>query len=269
MSDAARRPWPPVINTGLRPSTAATQVTVTPQGARVMALLRQPVVGLDVAVRDSGSRVLKLRTLSYRDLPFASDLHTRCLGHGLFPALGPMFLRAYLRTFVTSPHAVGFIAECDDAPVGFLVGVLDEQAHYRYVVRRRGLALGAAAAASLVVRPRVAWWFARTRGLQYARGFVRLAGRGKPSVTASGSVQQAVLTHVAVSPAARTNGVGSLLVNDFASHARLAGLQSARLVTKAGDDGAGRFYEKLGWRKADEIVDRDDLRWTRYTLPIT
>lgn len=113
------------------------------------------------------------------DLRFAAELHRRWLGHGLFPALGPRFLRCYLRTFLPGQAAVALVAEVDGAAAGFLVGVFDERTHLRGVVRQHGLRLAATGLIALAARPRVAWRFARTRLRRYVGGLGRLARSGR------------------------------------------------------------------------------------------
>lgn len=204
-----------------------------------------------------------LRPMTVADLPFATALHRRCLRHGLFPELGPRFLSAYLGTFLSSPFAVSLVAAGSDDFLGFLVGTLDDRAHYRHVIRRYGLRLCALGAVALLLRPGLAWHFARTRATRYLRGSVRLAREAGP---VSARVADAVLSHVAVAANGRGQRVGAALVDEFVAHARLAGLPAVRLVTRADGDGAGGFYRRLGWQEVARFDDRDGLSWTRYRL---
>lgn len=216
------------------------------------------------------AHAVAVREMTEVDLRFASALHRSSLGHGLFPSLGPRFLRCYLRTFTSSPTAVALVAELDGAVAGFLVGVLDEPTHYRGVVRQHGLRLAAMGLTALAVRPRVALRFARTRMRRYVGGLGRLA-RADRSVGARVSAARpadAILTHVAVAAEARSARVGSALVVRFTELARGRGAAAARLVTRSGEAGAGPFYERLGWRRGGEFVDRDGLTWLRYRLDL-
>ena len=206
-----------------------------------------------------------LRAMERADLPFAAVLHRRCLRHGMFPELGPRFLAAYLGTFVSSPFAVALVADGIDEPLGFLVGTLDDRAHYRHVLRRHGLRLAALGTVALLVRPLVAYRFARTRATRYLRGSVRLA---RTPVKAAPAPARGVIAHVAVAPAGRGRGVGAALVEQFVAHARSAHLPAVRLVTRADGDGAGAFYRRLGWQEDGRFDDRDGLTWTRYRLAL-
>ena len=211
-----------------------------------------------------------VRAMGQGDLSFAAELHERSLPHGLFPALGRRFLMRYLETYVRSANGVALIAEWAGAPAGFLVGVLDEPAHYREVVRRRGARLAAAGLAALASRPRVALWFWRTRAFRYVIGLRRLAkGRATEGIERRSGRPGAVLSHVAVLPELRGSGVGSELVESFSAAARAANVSGIRLTTRSGIEGAARFYLRLGWRRVDGFVDADGLSWERLRFDLT
>lgn len=215
-------------------------------------------------------RLLKLREMRLRDLRVAAKIHHHCLPHGLFPQMGKRFLRAYLATFIASPHAVALVAVTHGSPVGFLVGTFEDRAHYRFVLRRHGVRLALAGVVALASRPGVAWHFARTRARRYVSGFVRLAGRrSAPTAPTAGPMGgDSVLTHVAVDPLGRSRGAGASLVEEFVERCRARGVSEVRLVTRAGPDGAGAFYARLGWRAAGAYCDRDGLTWARYQLEL-
>jgi ribosomal protein S18 acetylase RimI-like enzyme len=212
--------------------------------------------------------LLKLREMRACDLWVAAKIHHEFLRHGLFPQLGRVFLRAYLATFIASPDAVALVAITHGSPIGFLVGTLDDRRHYRYVLRHHGLRLALLGAISLAVRPRLAWRFVRTRARRYIRGFLRLSGRdvAAPSPVRAGG--DSVLTHVAVRLEGRGRSAGRCLVDEFVARARAHGVSELRLVTRAGPDGAGEFYARLGWQMAGIHGDRDGLTWARYRLEL-
>lgn len=204
--------------------------------------------------------------MGFADLDFATKLHLQYLNHGLFPALGSSFLKAYLRTFITSPSAVASIAERNGKPAGFLVGTLDDRSHYSHIIRRCGLGLALRGVIGLCVRPPVAYRFIKTRAFRYARGAVRLAGT---QPTQAPSSRDAVLTHMAVVPTARSMGVGKKLAETFADQVRGSNADGVALTTRTGTAGASGFYEKLGWRPVAEFVDRDGLAWQRFRLDLS
>lgn len=223
------------------------------------------------AVADA--QLVMVRPMTAKDVAFAARLHQEALPHGFFGRLGARYLSAYYASFVASPHAVALIAEASDGPAGALVGTVANSAHYSWVLRNHGARLAVRGALALLARPSELAFFARTRVGRYLRKAARL-GRGRvlravPPVDASQQPQTqrrpaarrrrhpAVLTHVAVTPASRGLGVGAALERAFVDAARAAGCQRAMLVTLAGDDGAGRFYRRLGWTLDQTREDRD------------
>ena len=196
------------------------------------------------------------------DTGWAAELHHAALPHGLFPSLGTSFLERYLATYVDSPSAVALVAESAGQPAGFLVATLDHRGHRAHVIGKHLRSLGLSGAGALLVRPKVAWRFIRTRLVHYV---VALSRRRRPeSPSGDGDEEQvAVLAHVAVVPPQRGLGAGSELVRTFLESAQAAGATRCELVTRADDDGASAFYRRLGWDRLGESRDRDGGLWTR------
>lgn len=204
---------------------------------------------------------LEVRPLRPGDHRWVAGLHVAELPHGLFPRLGPGFVRRWHRAHVASPHGVGFVALEDGRPVGFALGSLDRRAHVAWLLAHRRVALGLPGALALLVRPRLLVEFLRTRAGRYARRLLPRAGRATapqartPGGAAAGPV--AVLEAVVVVPGARTRGIGTRLVDAFLAEAVAHGAARAELVTKAGDGGAAGFYERRGWQRVGDHTDRD------------
>jgi GNAT superfamily N-acetyltransferase len=213
---------------------------------------------------------ITVRSLAAGDLPAAARLHAALLPHGFFPRLGQRFLRAYYRTFMSSPHAIGLVACLADQPVGVLVGSAHNAAHYRWVIQHHGLPLAWLGVMAMIVRPTVAAWFVRTRLRRYARRLLRLPLR--PASTerdaGSGDPTTAVLTHVMVSGHAQGEGIGTALVERFAVAARTAGASRAMLVTFAGQAGASTFYKRLGWEHLEDRRGRDGWQLSVLARPL-
>ena len=221
--------------------------------------------------RSSNHGTVAIRRLREGDAEFAATLHRDALPHGFFVALGMPFLRSYYGAFVNSPEAVALLASCDDAPAGILVGTVDDGAHYRFIVRRWWWRLLPWAFLGLVAHPSLATRFLRTRARRYARGFVRLARRTTPAAPAGATRAEAptpagVLTHLAVTAQSRGAGVGAALVSAYVDEARSRGARRLRTVTLADEQGAGAFYERVGWQAGPERADLDGRLWSTYTL---
>ena len=181
------------------------------------------------------------------DLAFSADLHAQALSHGFFVSLGPRFMRAYHRTFLDSPHAIGLIATAREHRVGFLVGVLRPRAHSTWVLSHRGVGLVIRGAAALAIRPRVAVGFIGSRMRIYVDRWRRHVT--EPSVKTEPQALPAVLSHMAVVSGAQGTGVGSKLVRAFELSAKGEGVNRASLTTLEGRAGAGPFYARLGWTR--------------------
>lgn len=199
-----------------------------------------------VLVAAPGSVAIRSGREDQRD--FCAALHAESLAHGFFVHLGPRFLRAYYTSYLRSPHAIVLIATVDDYAVGALVGILRPREHARWVMRRRGGRLAVLGVVALAVRPRLAARFVRTRLRRYTAALRRHRAADVPSDGPSS--MPAVLSHVAVLPGARRSGAGAALVREFERRAHEAEVSWATLTTLTGDDGAGDFYARLGWRPA-------------------
>ncbi len=224
---------------------------------------------------------LVIRLASPTDVDFSARLHRRHLPHGLFPLLGHAFMRRWHATFLGAPEGIALIAlrtgDGGEERVGFLVGAVDQVALVDHVLRHHRLELAASGAGALVLRPRLAVHFLRTRAPSYLR---RMTGRTtptshrarQPGAAPDGTRQGrhlapvAVLNALAIAPQARGEGAGAALVAAFVELARAAGSEQARLTTQAGADGAGDFYEGLGWQRHGVHTTRDGVLVATYHL---
>ncbi|GAB2873473.1 GNAT family N-acetyltransferase [Streptomyces mayteni] len=201
------------------------------------------------------------------DLPFVVREHRHHFPDGFFARLGPAFLRTYTGTYVSGPDGRAYLAELSGAPVGFLVGVTDPAAHRRHVLRGHGVRLALRAVWGLALRPRLALHFLRTRLTRYGRKLlVRRSGPGSGVPPTEGVT--AVLAHVAVAAEARSLGIGTALIDRFVADAAYRGCARVSLVTAAGPEGAGRYYERLGWRAQGESRTPDGRVLAAYFLPL-
>ena len=218
-----------------------------------------------VAVAPLDEPTMLLRVVEVRDAGRTARLHLEALPGGFFVSLGPRFLRAYHRTFLTSPAGIALLAERDGETVGFIVGTVDEATHYRHVVRRDRWSLGARGLAALMSKPELLVRFVQTRLYRYLRGMVRLS-RAPVATDNEGTVRATtgVLSHMAVDAAHRGDGVGAVLLDAFVDTAKAQGARSIRLSTAANNVAAQRFYERHGWQSGGQQTDADGQRWFHY-----
>lgn len=215
---------------------------------------------------DDGS--LTLRAMTGEDVPFVVRQHGEHFPAGFFARLGPRFLTAYYRSFLSSPYACTLVADRGCERLGYLVGLTHPVAHRTHVLRRDGRALAMAAITALALRPKLARVFLRTRAGLYVRKLLRQPQPPPTTTDGAGRDQTAVLAHVVVKAKHRSNGVGAALIRRFDAEAANAGCVRVALVTAAGAHGAGPYYERRGWQPIGEHITPDGLPLTTYTRAI-
>lgn len=219
--------------------------------------------GLREASPTSSRQEPRLRDMCDEDLPFVVEEHLQHFPSGFFARLGAGFLRRYYRAFLTSPVAVTLTAEKSGRPVGYLVGVTSAGEHRAHVLREHGRALVLSGVARLLLRPRLAALFLRTRARRYLRKL-----RPGRTVSCRGAARVGVLAHVAVTPNLQDRGIGGQLVDTFEHDAARRGCDRLVLVTAADGSGAGRFYRRRGWRRADKHETPDGQPLETYELDL-
>lgn len=181
------------------------------------------------------SNGIVLRTGTEEDAGVAADLHAGQINEGFLAFLGPRFLRLLYRRIVRAPGSFLLVAEYDGGPLGFLAGSVDVAGLYRAFLWRDGAAAGAAAAGRLLRS-----WRRVVETLRHGGG---ATGPG------------AELLAVAVAPAARGRGVGSLLVSGFLAEIERRGQYAAHVVVAAHNDTAVALYRRSGF----DTVERFEL----------
>ncbi|WP_053204597.1 GNAT family N-acetyltransferase [Jiangella muralis] len=210
----------------------------------------------------STEREIEVRAAAVDDLRRTASLHVAELPHGLFPRLGDGFVRRWHRAHLDSPYGVVLVAVRGGEVVGFTLGSTDRPANVAWIIGHRRRELALAGLRALLTRPVLAAGFVRSRGPRYAQ---RLLGRGAATarVAGPGAVPEAgfgviaVLEAIVVAPEHRGRAIGTELTDAFLSIVGAAGVGRVELVTKAGTRGAAGFYERAGWRRVGDHVDRD------------
>lgn len=199
----------------------------------------------------------RLTSLSADAVRQTAALHAQLLPNGLFPALGQRFLRRWHRTFITSPQATGFVAyDADGTCCGFLIGTLDQGRYTGEVLRRQGFGLALAGAMALMLRPRLATYFLRTRGRRYLRKLTIRRHRLQDAHPHGPITGIAVLHAIATTPAVRGQGVGFALLKRYEQELMAHQVKTMQLVTQA-SGGACDFYRRAGYVETDRRLNRD------------
>ncbi len=204
-----------------------------------------------------------IRPMSDEDLDLCAALQAATLAHGFYAALGQRFLRAYLATFASSPHAIALVVATSEVPAGMVVGTVRPAQHTRWLLRHHGVRLATLGAAALAVRPRLAARFVRTRVGRYRRAWhnAKMPARPQPR-------QVAVLSHVAVAPGAQRAGLGSRLVGAFLDAATAAGSEQVILSTLTGTAGAADFYRRSNWREQTTTTSFDGTPMAVFSIDL-
>jgi ribosomal protein S18 acetylase RimI-like enzyme len=188
-----------------------------------------------------------LRTGRDGDAAVAATLHAGQISEGFLTFLGPGFLRRLYRRIALTPDSFLLVMEDEGAPVGFLAGSTDVAALYRTFVWRDGIAAALPAGARLLRS-----WRQAMETLRHGT-----AGAGKG----------AELLAVAVDPAARGRGAGTLLVQGFLAEISRRGFDAAHVVVAADNKTAVALYRRAGFETVERFelhagVDSCLMQWT-------
>lgn len=224
-----------------------------------------------------GSSDLRLRPMRRSDLPQSVRLHAEHLPKGLFPALGQTFLRRWHATFIDSDHARAAVivdTARHDQVAAFVLVALNPAGHSREAVTRHRTTLASAGVLGLLRRPRLAWYFLRTRAWHYLTRMVchrRPADPHPPTMTmtmTTGSGDRPAVVHAVVTATPhRGQGLARRMLLWARGCAVEEGVCELALVTDADptpgndqhpvgptvlaqphhDQGAAGLYHRLGW----------------------
>ena len=188
-----------------------------------------------------------LRTGRDGDAAAAATLHAGQISEGFLTFLGPGFLRRLYRRIALTPDSFLLVMEDEGAPVGFLAGSTDVAALYRAFVWRDGIPAALPACARLLRSWRQA--------METLRHGTASAGKG------------AELLAVAVDPAARGRGAGTLLVQGFLAEIGRRGFDAAHVVVAANNETAVALYQRAGFETVERFelhagVDSCLMQWT-------
>lgn len=191
--------------------------------------------------------------MGLHDLPFVVETHLHYFPDSFFARLGPRFMVRYYRTFLDGPLSTAIVVERDGVPSGYLVGILARRQHRELLLRHHGVGLALAAMIRMSTHPHLAVTFLTTRLTRYARSVRNTPAYTKsPTTTLMNRPGPAVLSHIAILEAARCQGLGTRLTEEFIRQASNAGCSGACLVTMSGTSGAGTFYERRHWKQMSQ-----------------
>jgi glycosyltransferase involved in cell wall biosynthesis/ribosomal protein S18 acetylase RimI-like enzyme len=182
-----------------------------------------------------------IRPAAPGDAAAMARLHAAGMPDAFLPTLGQRFLSRLYRALAADPEAVALVADGGGGVVGFAAGVTSVGGFYRRFARGHGPA-AALAAAPRLVRPSVARRLLET---------VRYPAAG---VGGNGHLPDAELLSIAVAPAFRTGGTGRALADGVLAGLAGRGVDDIKVVVGAANQGANRFYAKVGFQPAGQLT---------------
>ena len=186
------------------------------------------------------SEPVVIRPATADDAAAMARLHADGMPDAFLPTLGQRFLARLYRAAAADPTAVTLVAESVDGVVGFAAGVASVGGFYRSFARTQGPA-AALAAAPRLVRPRV------------ARRLLETVRYPAQATTGNGRLPDAELLSIAVAPAFRVGGTGRALADGVLAGLAGRGVDEIKVVVGAANQGANRFYAKVGFREAGQL----------------
>ncbi len=196
---------------------------------------------------------MKTQPLAPEQLDKVVRLHLDAFPSFFLCFLGPRFLREFYKSFLSDPQGLAYVALDNDGEIlGVVVGPLEPRDYFRRLLKRRWWAFGLASLRSVCRRPSEA-----------PRIFRALTYRGE---SPPGPIR-ALLSSVAVRPAAQGCGVGSTLTLRWMEEARRRGATGCYLTTDAEhNDQVNNFYRALDWKLEHTYTTPEGRKMNRYVI---
>jgi ribosomal protein S18 acetylase RimI-like enzyme len=198
------------------------------------------------AMNSNPQNGMVLRAGTMGDAATAAALHAGQIGEGFLTILGPRFLCMLYRRVARAPGSFLLLVEDEATTVGFLAGSTDVSGLYRSFVLRDGPAAALTCGGALLRS-----WRRVMETLRHGTG---------------GAADGAELLAIAVDPAARGRGAGTLLVDGFLMEIARRRQDAAHVVVAANNEAAIALYRRAGFRNAERFelhAGRESLlmRW--------
>lgn len=181
----------------------------------------------------AGSEAVSIRRARRSDAPAMARIHRDALPDAFLSVLGERFLRRLYVALATDPSGLALVAENGRGVLGFASGAPSVAAFYRRFLLRHGVGAGLAALPRLL-----------------DPGVVRRLRETAAHPARTASLPPAELLSIAVEPGERSSGIGARLARGILDGLAARGADEVKVVVGAGNEGANRFYERLGFRPA-------------------
>jgi len=189
--------------------------------------------------REMGDSV-RIRQGEVGDAAALARIHRDALPTAFLSSLGHRFLRRLYVALAADPHSEVSVAEDGDGIVGFATGVLSVRDFYRRFFLRHGIAAGLAAAPYLL-RP----------------GIIKKLRETGAYPDTSRALPDSELLSIAVAERSQAQGIGRKLAQRILDRLSERGVGEIKVVVGAENEGANRFYERMGFQHRASLFVHD------------
>jgi glycosyltransferase involved in cell wall biosynthesis/ribosomal protein S18 acetylase RimI-like enzyme len=189
--------------------------------------------------RPAGNSV-RIRRARVEDAPALARIHREALPGGFLSSLGDRFLRRLYFALAADQDAVAFVAEDGNGVAGFATGVGSVRGFYRRFYIRHGIP------AMLAVVPHL-----------LRRGTVHRLRETRRYPDTSKDLPDSELLSIAVDGRFRSQGVGRQLAARIIEGLAERGAGEIKVVVGAENEGANRFYVRMGFEHRANIFVHD------------
>jgi glycosyltransferase involved in cell wall biosynthesis/ribosomal protein S18 acetylase RimI-like enzyme len=192
----------------------------------------------------AGTDGLRVRRARRADAEAMARIHREALPTAFLPSLGLPFLTRLYRALAQDRDGVALVAEKGHGVVGFATGVTSVKGFYRRFFLRHGVPAAVSIVPQVLKRPGIL-----AHALETARYPEGVDG-----------LPESELLSIAVRPDSASKGAGRMLAEGILGGLARRGAERVKVVVAVENEGANRFYERLGFRLATQIrVHKDEV----------
>lgn len=201
------------------------------------------------------NREVKIESLGLNDIPGVARLYEEVFGDHFLGHMGQKFLRLFCLQFVNSSTNYGYVAKCEEKPVGFILASIDSSPFNKFY-RQNFMVL-----ALIVIKKYLTDAYVRKNiTKRLSNIFVALttllpSSPKESKVNRGNTLSQARLLGIGVDSNYRGLGVADKLTNYFCADMKKKGLKQVGLSAVPWNERAINFYKKDGWIEDERSED--------------
>ena len=178
------------------------------------------------------------------------DIHIRTFRHFFLTFMNKGFLKQMYRSYCEYRNAELLVALDDDKAVGFIAYSADMSGLYRFMLRRHLISF---------------IWYAFLAFLRKPSTFFKLFGALKKPKQAKRKDSYVRLSSIGVDPDCKSEGIGSMLIDEMKDRVDFSRYQYISLETDANNnDAVISFYQKNDFALAYDFVTPEGRQMNEY-----